>query len=217
MNDRSLRNSLLILLIISKEKQHLFCAFLMKHLKIFQNSAERNQTADEQLCRCEEGGRCRSNSVAGHLLGGKHVPPNHAVFAGFHIRSGEIQLVESLKLNICLRAKIPILVDSRIQSLILILHALNQEKMKLEKRQTRDKIRRKKSYVKSIVPQFFFVLFISFMTAGSARGQSTAPLCEPCITVDPVEQGVPDELSGVYRSSKNTKEHQLIDKSTLTK
>ena len=33
MNDRSLRNSLLILLIISKEKQHLFCAFLMKHLK----------------------------------------------------------------------------------------------------------------------------------------------------------------------------------------
>ena len=55
------------------------------------------------------------------------------------------------------------------------------------------------------------------MTAGSARGQSTAPLCEPCITVDPVEPGVPDELSGVYRSSKNTKEHQLIDKSTLTK
>ena len=42
------------------------------------------------------------------------MPPNHAVFAGFHIRSGEIQLVESLKLNICLRAKIPILVDSRI-------------------------------------------------------------------------------------------------------
>lgn len=58
---------------------------------------------------------------------------------------------------------------------------------------------------------------MAFMTAGSALGQSTAPLCEPCITVDPVEQGVPDELSGVYRSSKNTKEHQLIDKSTLTK
>merc|ERR1719210_3278472 len=30
-------------------------------------------------------------------------------------------------------------------------------------------------------------------------GQSTAPLCEPCIIVDPVEPGVPDELSGVYR------------------
>ena len=38
-------------------------------------------------------------------------PPNHAAFARFHIRSGEIQLVESLNLNICPRAKIPILVD----------------------------------------------------------------------------------------------------------
>ena len=51
--------------------------------------------------------------MAGHLQGGKHVPPNHAVFAGFHIRSGEIQLVESLKLIICPRAKIPTLVDER--------------------------------------------------------------------------------------------------------
>ena len=39
------------------------------------------------------------------------MPPNHAAFARFHIRSGEIQLVESLNLNICPRAKIPILVD----------------------------------------------------------------------------------------------------------
>ena len=86
--------------------------------------------------------------------------------------------------------------------------------MKKGKRETKYEERNPMS---NLLSPNFFVLFISFMTAGSARGQSTAPLCEPCITVDPVEPGVPDELSGVYRSSKNTKEHQLIDKSTLTK
>ena len=155
MNDRSLRNSLLILLTISKEKAALILCIFNETLKEFQNSAERNQTADEQLCRCEEGGRCRSNSVAGHLLGGKHVPPNHAAFACFHIRSAEIQLVESLNLNICPRAKIPSPVDSRFQFLIPMLHALNQEKMKLENKQRRDQIRRKKSYFKLIVPKVF--------------------------------------------------------------
>ena len=99
--------------------------------------------------------------------------------------------------------------------LILILNTLNQEKIKLENKQTTNYEDR--NPISNLLSPNCFVLFMAFMTAGSALGQSTAPLCEPCITVDPVEQGVPDELSGVYRSSKNTKEHQLIDKSTLTK
>ena len=41
------------------------------------------------------------------------MPTNHAAFARFHIRSEEIQLVESLELIICPRAKIPTLVDER--------------------------------------------------------------------------------------------------------
>merc|ERR1711971_1289814 len=42
------------------------------------------------------------------------------------------------------------------------------------------------------------LLLLAF-TLGIAHGQTTSPLCEPCITVDPVEPGIPDELSGVYR------------------
>merc|ERR1712130_172561 len=45
----------------------------------------------------------------------------------------------------------------------------------------------------------FPTLMLLAFTVGSALGQTTAPLCEPCITVDPVEPGIPDELSGVYR------------------
>merc|ERR1712130_685599 len=43
------------------------------------------------------------------------------------------------------------------------------------------------------------LMLLAFTLVGSALGQTTAPLCEPCITVDPVEPGIPDELSGVYR------------------
>ena len=42
---------------------------------------------------------------------------------------------------------------------------------------------------------------------GGVPGQTTSPQCEPCVTVDPVDPGVPDELSGVYRSqSRNIEE-----------
>ena len=89
--------------------------------------------------------------------------------------------------------------------------------MKLENKQ-KTKYEERNPISNILSPKFFFVLFMAFMTVGSALGQSTAPLCEPCITVDPIEQGVPDELSGVYRSWKNITEHQFIEeKSTFTK
>ena len=81
--------------------------------------------------------------------------------------------------------------------------------MKLETKQ-KTKYEERNPISNILSPKFFFVLFMAFMTAGSALGQSTAPLCEPCITVDPIEQGVPDELSGVYRSWKNVTERSLF-------
>merc|ERR1712110_556867 len=42
-------------------------------------------------------------------------------------------------------------------------------------------------------------LMLLAFTLGGVPGQTTSPQCEPCVTVDPVDPGVPDELSGVYR------------------